>query len=124
MIEARGHKSTVHLSLEDKSGDSAIVEYVDGKRTIHHIRTYTIQTNEPPYQAQLDLLNQQDFSNPTDSMPLPGNVSPIDRFQRAAYFSALLPEPNNDRATVSDGLAIVRNVSIPFGAPHEGFGVF
>ncbi|MBN9324758.1 MAG: linear amide C-N hydrolase, partial [Delftia acidovorans] len=32
MAEARGRKGTVHLALEDASGDSAIIEYVAGKR--------------------------------------------------------------------------------------------
>ena len=29
MVEAHGHKATVHLAIEDASGDSAIIEYVE-----------------------------------------------------------------------------------------------
>jgi len=29
--EARGHKATVHLAIEDASGDSAIIEHIRGK---------------------------------------------------------------------------------------------
>jgi choloylglycine hydrolase len=83
MAEARGHKGTVHLAMEDASGDSAIIEYIDGKPIIHHGRQYTIMTNDPPYDQQLALLKQQDFSHPSSDMPLPGNVKPTDRFQRA-----------------------------------------
>lgn len=47
MTEARGRKVTVHLALEDASGDSAIVEYVKGERIVHHGRKYRIMTNDP-----------------------------------------------------------------------------
>jgi choloylglycine hydrolase len=124
MVEAHGHQSTTHLSIEDPSGDSAILEFVGGKPTFHHSRDYRIQTNEPPYQEQIALLKKQDFSNPRDTTPVPGNVNPIDRFQRAAYFLALLPRPKNEREAVAGIFALARNVSIPFGAPYEGFGIY
>ena len=57
-------------------------------------------------------------------MPLPGNVNPRDRFQRATYYEALLPEPTNEREAIASILAIARNVSVPFGAPYRGFGVY
>ena len=57
-------------------------------------------------------------------MPLPGNVNPVDRFQRAAYYAALLPEPANIRQAVAGVMAVMRNVSVPFGAPYGEFGVY
>jgi len=124
MAEARGHKANVHLAMEDASGDSAIVEYIDGKPVTHHGREYTIMTNDPTYDEQLALLKKQDFSKPSSDMPLPGNVKPTDRFQRAAYYSAMLPEPKNQREAIASVLAIARNVSVPFGAPYKGFGIY
>jgi choloylglycine hydrolase len=44
-------------------------------------------------------------------------VSPVDRFQRAAHYGALLPKPGDEREAVASILAIARNVSAPFGAP-------
>lgn len=124
MAEARGRKATVHLAIEDASGDSAIVEFIDGKPVVHHGREFRIMTNDPAYDRQLALLKQQDFSKPSSEMPLPGNVNPRDRFQRAAYYSALLPEPKNQREAIAGILAIARNVSVPFGAPYKGFGIY
>lgn len=124
MAEARGHKGTVHLAMEDASGDSAIIEHIDGKPIIHHGRQYTIMTNDPTYDQQLALLKEQDFSKPSSDTPLPGNVRATDRFQRAAYYSALLPEPKNQREAIAGVLAIARNVSVPFGAPYKGFGIY
>jgi choloylglycine hydrolase len=124
MAEARGTKTTVHLAIEDASGDSAIVEYVGGKPLIHHGRQFKIMTNDPPYDQQLALLAKLDFSNPTSDTPLPGNVNPRDRFARAAYFTALLPKPKSEREAVAGMLAIARNVSVPFAAPYKGFGIY
>lgn len=123
-VEAHGFKSTVHLAIEDAGGDSAIVEYIGGKPVIHHGREFTVMTNDPIYDEQLKLLKQVDFSKPSSTMPLPGNVNPVDRFQRAIYYKALLPEPKNEREAVSGVLAIARNVSVPFGAPYKGFGIY
>ncbi|MFM8330427.1 MAG: linear amide C-N hydrolase [Candidatus Methylumidiphilus sp.] len=124
MAETRGTKTTVHLAIEDASGDSAIIEYIGGKPVIHHGREFTIMTNDPTYDEQLALLKQQDFSKPSSTIPLPGNVNPKDRFQRAAYYAAMLPEPKTEREAIADILAIARNVSVPFGAPYKGFGIY
>lgn len=124
MAEARGRQGTVHLALEDASGDSAIVEYVAGERRVHHGREYRVMTNDPTYDEQLALLKEQDFSKPSSDMPLPGNVNARDRFQRAAYYAALLPEPKDERAAIAGILAVIRNTSVPFGAPYKGFGIY
>lgn len=123
-VSAHGHDSNLHLSLEDAGGDSAIIEFGNGQPIIHHGPQYTLMTNDPTYEEQLKLLSLQDFSNPSCAMPLPGNVNPIDRFQRAAYYSALLPEPTSQREAVAGIMAIMRNVSVPFGAPYAGFGIY
>jgi choloylglycine hydrolase len=124
MMEARGTKSTAHLALEDAAGDSAIIEHLDGKVVIHHGPQYRVMTNDPPYDEQLRLLAKLDFSHPSSDMALPGNVSALDRFQRASYFAALLPAPRGDREAAAGVLAIARNVSVPFGAPYSDFGVY
>jgi penicillin V acylase-like amidase (Ntn superfamily) len=123
-VTTHGHEANVHLALEDSSGDSAIIEYIDGKPVVHHGREFRVMTNDPAYDQQLALLHKQDFSKPSSDMALPGNVNPRDRFQRAAYYMALLPEPKNEREAVAGVFAIARNVSVPFGAPYEDFGIY
>ncbi len=118
---ARGHEATVHLAIEDASGDSAIIEHLNGKEVVHHGREYRVMTNDPPYDEQLALLAKLDFSKPSSEMALPGNVNPRDRFARATYYLAMLPEPKSEREAVASVLAIARNVSVPFGAPYKGF---
>lgn len=123
-IEAHGHKANVHLALEDASGDLAIIEYIDGKPVVHHGRDFRVMTNDPSYDEQLELLKAQDFSKPSSDTPLPGNVNPRDRFQRASYYLSMVPTPKTEREGVASVLAVMRNVSVPFGAPYKSFGVY
>jgi penicillin V acylase-like amidase (Ntn superfamily) len=124
MVSTHGHNANVHLAIEDASGDSAIIEFIKGKQVVHHGREYRLMTNDPTYDEQLALLKQHDFSKPSSDLALPGNVKATDRFQRAAYFSAMLPEPKSEREAVASVLAVARNVSVPFGAPYKDFGIY
>ena len=124
MVEAHGRQATVHLAVEDASGDSAIMENIGGRLVVHHGREYRLMTNDPTYDEQLRLLGEQDFSHPSRDLPVPGNVNPVDRFQRAAYFSALLPAPRSHREAAASIFAVMRNVSVPFGAPYGEFGIY
>ena len=91
---------------------------------MHHGRDYRVMTNDPSYDEQLALLKAQDYSKPSSDMPLPGNVNPRDRFQRASYYLSMLPTPKTEREGVASVFAVVRNVSVPFGAPYKNFGVY
>jgi penicillin V acylase-like amidase (Ntn superfamily) len=124
MVSAHGFDATLHLAIEDVDGDSAVMELANGELVVHHGRDFTLMTNDPTYEEQLTLLAAQDFSHPSSAMPLPGNVNAVDRFQRAAYYSALLPKPVSERQAVAGVMAIMRNVSVPFGAPYADFGVY
>jgi penicillin V acylase-like amidase (Ntn superfamily) len=48
LILPNGYPTEVHMSLSDKSGDSAVIEYKDGMPQIYHDRRYTVMTNERP----------------------------------------------------------------------------
>lgn len=128
MVEAHEHKASVHLALEDASGDSAIIEYIAGKAVIHHGRRYSVMTNDPPYDQQLALLKKMDaehaFQKLSRDTSLPGNVNPVDRFQRAAFFSRFLPQPRDTRQAIAAMFSIMANVSVPFGAPYKDFGTY
>ena len=123
-VAARGRETTVHLVLEDKSGDSAVIEFVGGRQIVHRGRDVRVVTNDPPYDEQIKLLDKLDFSKPSSFTPLPGNVNPVDRFQRASYFVDLLPKPKDERAAIAGIMAVARNVSVPFGAPYHDFGIY
>jgi choloylglycine hydrolase len=108
--------ATVHLSLADASGDSAIIEIVDGgKLRIHHDRAYTVMTNSPPFPQQLANLKQ--YRGFGGSAPLPGTTEAADRFVRAAYYVQNLLKPQDIRQTIAEILSVMRNVAQPFTRP-------
>ena len=119
MVDHEGIKATVHLAIEDATGDSAIIEYVGGTKSVHHGREYRIMTNDPPYAEQLAFRAKFNFEGATRQTPIPGNVDPTHRFVRADYYRQMLPEPKNEREAIASIFAIARNVSVPFGAPNN-----
>jgi penicillin V acylase-like amidase (Ntn superfamily) len=58
---------------------------------------------------------QREVGTPTYALliPLPGNVNPADRFQRAAYYLALLPEPKTEREAVANAVQVAVLVDPP-----------
>ena len=104
--------AVLHLALTDKSGDSAIIEYIAGKAFIHHDRNYTIMTNQPSFDKQQENLRQyQGFGG---QKPLPGTTEPADRFVRAAYYMKLSPQPHDLREALAVILSVARAASQPF----------
>lgn len=106
-----------HVAIEDKSGDSAIIEFVDGQRVIHHGRNFTVMTNDPPYDVQIQELKQYEpFGG---QKGLPGNISSNERFARLDYFSRYLPQTEVPEKAVSQVFSVMRTVASPVGAPYQ-----
>lgn len=112
-----GHeKATVHLSLSDASGDSAIVEIINGGQVrIHHDRRFLVMTNSPPFAEQL--ANLEKYHVFGGEQPLPGTSEASDRFVRAAYYIQNQTKPADLRQTVARMLSVMRNVAQPFVQP-------
>ncbi|MFI8093602.1 linear amide C-N hydrolase [Streptomyces sp. NPDC086080] len=107
-----GKPVTLHLALDDRSGDSAIVEYLDGTPRVHHDRAYTVVTNSPPFDEQLARLRTVEGLG--GSEPLPGGTDPADRFARAAYYLTRLPRPGSTTEAVASLLSVMRNAAQPY----------
>ncbi|MFG1239777.1 linear amide C-N hydrolase [Xanthobacter autotrophicus DSM 597] len=116
-VGGQKQRGTVHLAIEDAAGDSAVLEYIDGKLVVYHGPQYKVMTNAPAYNEQLKMLAERDFANPTMETDVPGNVNPRDRFQRASYYLSTLTKPGTERAAIAGMFTLIRSVSIPFGAP-------
>jgi choloylglycine hydrolase len=108
-----GNKTTFHVSLADKTGDSAVIEYINGKPEIHHDKRYTVMTNEPAYEKQIENLKQ--YRTFGGDKPLPGERKSMDRFVRAAVYVNALPMPANQDEGAAYMFSVMRNVSVPFG---------
>jgi penicillin V acylase-like amidase (Ntn superfamily) len=114
LILPNGFPTLVHVSLSDKTGDSAVIEFIGGKARIYHDRRFTVMTNEPTYDKQIENLKQ--YRTFGGDKPLPGERSPTDRFVRAAYWASQLQKPANPAEGAAFMFSVIRNVSVPFGA--------
>jgi len=106
---------TMHISISDASGDSAIIEFLQGKVVIHHSKKYQVMTNSPTFDEQLALMAYWDTIG--GHKFLPGTRNSPDRFVRATFYNRLLPEPKTYREAIASVLSVVRNASSPFGRP-------
>lgn len=112
--KVNGQTWPIHLTIEDSSGDSAIVEFIKGKMHVYHGSQYRVMTNEPAYNIQLsNLKNYQSFGG---KKPLPGDPDPLSRFVRASAFLKTLPTPETDLESIAGVLAVMRTAMVPFGA--------
>ena len=58
-------------------------------------------------------------------MALPGNVNPQDRFQRATYYRALLPQPKTEREAVAGILfEIILGIFGRSALSFKDFGIY
>jgi penicillin V acylase-like amidase (Ntn superfamily) len=115
LVLPNGFPTLVHLSLGDKSGDSAVIEYIAGKAKVYHDKRFTVMTNEPTYDKQIENLKQ--YRTFGGDKPLPGERTPTDRFVRAAYYAENLPKPTNRDEGAAYTFSVIRNISVPFGKP-------
>jgi len=76
--------ATLHLSISDATGDSAIIEYIGGKQVIHHSRQYQVMTNSPIFDQQLAL--NAYWKQIGGTTMLPGTNRAADRFARASFY--------------------------------------
>ena len=120
-----GAPSTLHLSLSDASGDSAILEYVNGKLVIHHGKQYVVMTNSPIYSEQLAL--NAYWEGIGGLTFLPGTNRAADRFARASFLLGAIPRGKDQNyikgvpqqsftfQAVASVMSVMRAVSVPLG---------
>lgn len=108
-----GRQATVHVSLSDATGDSAVIEFVDGAMVIHHDRAHQVMTNEPTYERQLAVLDYWQGVNPREF--LPGTVRATDRFVRAHFYINAVEQSADERVAAAAVFSVIRQTSVPWG---------
>ncbi|AHI06296.1 putative choloylglycine hydrolase [Bdellovibrio bacteriovorus W] len=118
--EVPGQKrlATLHLSISDATGDSAIVEYINGKQVIHHDKKYQVMTNSPTFEKQLALNSYWEDIGGT--VMLPGTNRAADRFARASFYINAIPKSKDPVVALASVFSVVRNVSVPYGITTPG----
>lgn len=118
-VPGQNRLATLHLSISDATGDSAIVEYIGGKQVIHHDKNYQVMTNSPPFaeQTALDKYWQQIGG----TVMLPGTNRAADRFVRASFYVNAIPQDAPRDEALASMFGVIRNVSVPYGisTPNE-----
>ena len=112
-VPGESRLATLHLSISDASGDSAIIEYIDGKQVIHHSREYQVMTNSPTFDQQLALNSY--WQQIGGTVMLPGTNRAADRFARASFYINAIPKQENTDIALASVFGVIRNVSVPFG---------
>lgn len=112
-VPGENRLATLHLSLSDASGDSAIIEYIDGRQVIHHSRAYQVMTNSPAFEQQLALNSY--WQQIGGMVMLPGTNRASDRFARASFYINAIPKTDDPAEALASAFGVIRNVSVPYG---------
>lgn len=102
-----------HIAIADASGDSAILEYIEGKLVMHHDPKYTVMTNSPPFEEQLAI---NVYWNDVGGLRmLPGTHRASDRFARVSWNLNATPKVDDPRLATATVFSVIRNISVPLG---------
>lgn len=112
-VPGQDRLATLHLSMSDASGDSAIIEYIGGKQVIHHGRQYQVMTNSPTFDQQLAL--NAYWKEIGGTVFLPGTNRAADRFARASFYVNAIPKSEDPVVALASVFSVIRNASVPFG---------
>jgi choloylglycine hydrolase len=74
-------------------------------------KEFTVMTNEPPPDVQLENIKKYKLVGGT--RPLPGDIDPESRFVRAASYLKTLPKAASAEAAMADVQSISRNLPFP-----------
>ena len=108
-----GQASTMHMAISDSTGNSAIVEYIDGEINIYEGREHQVLTNSPAYPLQLAV---RDYWAPIGVLNMmPGTHKSSDRFVRASFYINAIERTEDPKAAVAGVFSVMRAVSVPLG---------
>lgn len=108
-----GSLAPLHLTLSDATGDSAVLEWIDGELKIHHDRSYQVVTNDPPFNMQLT--NQKYWKDVNLLNFIPGSGRSEDRFVRAGFYVNAVKKTDDFRVAAAAVFSVIRNASVPYG---------
>ena len=91
-------KAEGHYAIQDASGDSAIIEIVNGVFKAYHSNAFNVVTNSPTYDFHLANWARNKPNSPADytgAHPLPGNTTSEQRYIRGKYMLEALNDPTS-----------------------------
>ncbi|MEQ8964666.1 MAG: linear amide C-N hydrolase [Azospirillaceae bacterium] len=131
----------VHFPIHDATGDSIVVEFIDGAPRIHD-NPVGVLTNDPPFPWHLQNLRNYTDLDPWDRektefdgfeveqtghgtgmMHLPGDSTPPSRFVRAAAMTTFAEPAKTHDEAVALAFHVLNTVDIPTGTSRSRKGV-
>ena len=106
-----------HIAISDAKGDSAIIEFINQQRIVHHGPSYRVMTNEPRIEDQLQNLGR--YITFGGRLPIPGGIDPASRFVRASFFLKTLTAPGSTLEALVKMFSVINAEVVPFDA-EEG----
>lgn len=100
----------LHMYVHDAQGESAIIEYINGKLDVIRNPKVPVLTNTPYRQTITELKSFQEFGG---KKVIPGGQEPMDRFVRGAYYAKHIPAPSNTEDALASATAAIMNLTIP-----------
>jgi len=114
----------LHIVLRDKSGKSAVVEFVGGK-TLIYTDAGNVLTNSPTYPQQLSMIKKYEtlsVDKDNSLTGLPGGFDSPERFARGYVLTKSLPAPNSTQEALYQADFTLSSCSVPyFGKPGSGY---
>ncbi|MDO6527598.1 linear amide C-N hydrolase [Motilimonas sp. 1_MG-2023] len=105
--------AVLHISISDKTGNSAILEIEQGLVKSYQSENYTVMTNQPDYATQLKLMdywmyqwNKSEVRNLHPVFTVPGGYTAVQRFERGCFYRYL----SNETAKGTNPVAQVRSM--------------
>lgn len=122
----------VHAVIHDRSGDSAVIEFVDGKVKIYH-PAGPVLTNTPGYDWQLEHAKKFNFVSKKVSRKkfdgyylegsgfygLPGDWTSASRFVRAVQILNHTPNPTSRDDAYALAMSALQSVQAPVGTSQS-----
>lgn len=113
-----GTVSTLHWAMTDRSGETLVLEYVDGNLNLYKSRDLQVMTNDPDM-PQMQAIEKY-WQGVGGVNMLPGTVRSADRFVRASFFIKHVPTNVGYDAALGSLASIMGTVSVPYGYEIEG----
>ena len=108
-----GSETTLHMAISDTTGNSAIIEYIDGRISIHEGKQYKVLTNAPPLDQQLAI--NAYWQKVGGMHMLPGTNKPSDRFVRGMFYVNAIPTSASPDMAVAGVFGVIFNCAVPVG---------
>ncbi len=113
-----GTVSALHWGITDATGQSAILEFDNGKVRVYDMGDYRAMTNDPNWPAMRAIIDYWEKIGGQNM--LPGTVTSPSRCVRANYFAHHVEKVDDPSLAVSITRSIVQDASVPYTYMIEG----